>query len=656
MRRLSIIIALLTSLSSTAQKKLALIVAVGNYMPGSNISSIASINDIKYIKAVLKNNGFPPANIATLENARATKKAILTSLDALAIKAMPGDVVLLHFSMHGQQIRDQREGLGKDEDDGYDEALVPYDVKKPQYFPGVYTGENHLRDDELGPKLIALRNKLGNKGSLLVLIDACHSGTATRATEFAVSRGEPVPFLDPENPLQTTISFSAKDNFFDHLSDTASNMVVISGSGPHQQNLQTDILVNGKKESVGSLTYGFYKAMNGLEKGSNYETLFQNIKAFIQAQHPTQIPLVEGNTSQIVFSGRYTPKKETIYLGLADVYPPNDSIFKIDKGMMDGIGEGTTVKIFSALNNKFVADGKIERAEHFVAYGSAQKPLQKGMAYTAIPDAVSYGPFSASLKIKRKDNDDKGLVLVQQLQQLIKQNPFLSIAAQADLMIEIANAENGGQQLQLVDVTDSVRWNKYLQPGDSLLTADGQELMTAIKMVMRSKYLRTLPDGGALAKFIKAQIIPAGNHTNQTELTLTTGEDYSLKIVNSSSERLFYTVLDITPDNKIDILYPTKNKEAANYLIEKKSEVTRKLGVSTNTPFGKEFLKIIISKEPLDLRSVLEHRRQRAEMTSFQEALDDLFADTPASGTRNIAGIKAEEIGIVTVSFTVKKQ
>ena len=79
------------------------------------------------------------------------------------------------------------------------------------------------------------------------------------------------------------------------------------------------------------------------------------------------------------------------------------------------------------------------------------------------------------------------------------------------------------------------------------------------------------------------------------------------------------------------------------------------MGVSKNTPLGKEFLKIIISKEPLDLKSVLGHTRKRAEMTSFQVVLDELFTDnTNEAGTRNVSGIKAEEVGIITVSYTVK--
>ncbi len=654
MRILFYLTASLIFFSASAQKKYALIVAVGNYMPESGISPIASLNDVKYIRAILNNNGFAAGNITTLEDAKATKAAILKALDALAKKADKGDILMIHFSMHGQQIRDQK-GLGKDEDDGFDEALIPYDVKKPQYFPGVYTGENHLRDDELGTKLIAIRNKLGNNGSLLVLIDACHSGTATRAAEFTPSRGEPVPFLDPENPIEKVMLLSSKDNFFDALSDSASNMVVISGSGPHQQNFQTEISVLGKKEQIGSLSYGFYKAMSSLEKESNYETLFQKIKAFIQSQHPTQIPMVEGNTSQIVFSGSYTPKKEIIYLKIADAVPINDSVFKIDKGLMDGIGEGTTIKIFGAGNNNFVADGIIERSEHFIAYGTASKSLQSGIAYEARPEAINYGPFSASIKIKGNEKDRQGLLIEKQLLQTIKQYPFLSITNQADLMIELCYEDDNAMLLQLVDITDSIRWQKKIQQGDSLQSADSKELMGAIKNVIRSKYLRTLPDGGALSKFIKAEIIPAIPHTTEGELTMITGEDFSLKIVNNSNEDLFYTVINITPDNKIDILYPYKNKEPANYLVKRKSPVIRELGVGKKDPYGKSFLKIIISKEAIDLRSVLEHRRQRADMTSFQVALDELFTDnTNDAGTRNISGIKAEEVGIITVSFTVK--
>jgi hypothetical protein len=653
------LVILCSALSVTAQKKLALIVAVGNYMPSSNIPPIASVNDIKYIKAVLHNNGFSEKDIDTLKDSKATKAAILKALDALAKKAKKGDIVVIHFSCHGQQIRDQKTvEQGKDEDDGYDEALIPYDVKKPQYYPGVYTGENHLRDDDLGPRLIAIRNSLGENGSLLVLLDACHSGTATRAMEFTTSRGDPVPFNDPENPLDTKIDLPVDDHFFDNLSDSASNMVMISGSGPHQQNFQTEITVAGKKEQVGALTYAFYKSMSDLPKDSDYELLFQKIKTQVQAQHPEQIPLIEGKTTQRVFSGLYNPKKETIFLTAIDQNSSIDTVFRIDRGIMDGVGEGTTLKIYKPGNINIQAEGIIKRSDRFIAYGVSNKPLSRGTAYEARLDEISNGGVTASIKIKTNKKNDHASLLESQVKSFFKPYKFLTFSDNADMMIDLSKTTDQGVDINLVDAIDSTRWEKLISNGDSLHTDDAKELLTAIKNSMRVKYLRTMPDGGDFAKFISAQIIPAKPYNDKDELMLKTGDNYSLKIANTGNDKLFYTVLDITPDNKVEVLYPYKGKEPANYLVDKKGTVTRDLRVSKNTPVGREFLKIIVSREPMDLRSVLEHSRRRSEMRSFQSTLDDLFNDSnDERATRgDINNIKAEEVGIVTVSFMIKNQ
>ncbi len=625
-------------------------------MPSSGIPAIASLNDIKYIKAVLHNNEFSEKDIDTLKDSQATKAAILKALDALARKAKKGDIVLIHFSCHGQQIRDQKTiEAGKDEDDGYDEALLPYDVKKPQYYPGVYTGENHLRDDDLGPKLITIRNSLGNKGSLLVLLDACHSGTATRAMEFTSSRGEPIPFYDPENPLEAKIELS-DDHFFDNLSDSASNMVMISGSGPHQQNYQTEIAVAGKKEQVGSLTYAFYKAMGDLPKETDYELLFQKIKAQIQSQHPEQIPLIEGNINQRVFSGLYNPKKETIFLTSVDQNSSVDTIFKIDRGIMDGVAEGTTLKIYKPGSTEALTEGIIKRSDRFIAFGVSNKPLTRGAAYEARLDEISYGNITTSIKIKTDQKNDHASALENQVRSFFKPYKFLTFNDNADMMIDLSKTAHG-IDINLVDAIDSTRWQKLISDGDSLHSYDVKELLTAIKNSMRVKYLRTMPDGGDLAKFMTAQITPAKSYDKKDDLVLESGDNYSLKIANAAETKLFYTVLDITPDNKVEVLYPYKGKEPANYMVDKNGAVTRDLRVSKNSPAGREFLKIIVSKEPMDLRSVLEHTSRRSEMRSFQSALDDLFNDdNNERATRgDINNIKAEEVGITTVSFMIKK-
>ena len=90
MKPLILAVFLCLPFSAFSQKKLALIVAVGNYMPNSNIPPIASLNDVKYIKAVLHNNGFQEKDIDTLQDSKATKAAILKALGCFGGKSTKG--------------------------------------------------------------------------------------------------------------------------------------------------------------------------------------------------------------------------------------------------------------------------------------------------------------------------------------------------------------------------------------------------------------------------------------------------------------------------------------------------------------------------------------------------------------------------------------
>ena len=78
--------------------------------------------------------------------------------------------------------------LNGDEEDGLDEALIPYDALF-WYLPGVYEGEKHFSDDELGEWIDRFRCKLGKSGQIFVLLDACHSGTANRYMSGVYIRG-----------------------------------------------------------------------------------------------------------------------------------------------------------------------------------------------------------------------------------------------------------------------------------------------------------------------------------------------------------------------------------------------------------------------------------------------------------------------------------
>ncbi len=162
-----------------AETKRALLVGVsdyGNAMEDPNKwTNISGANDIALLTPLFTGQGY---SVTSLVDGQATHAGITAALEQLASDSQKGDIVYIHFSMHGQPFED----LNDDEEDGWDEALIPVDAEM-LYAEGVYEGKNHLLDDELEGYFNQIRNKLGSEGQLVVILDACHSGTASRGDD-----------------------------------------------------------------------------------------------------------------------------------------------------------------------------------------------------------------------------------------------------------------------------------------------------------------------------------------------------------------------------------------------------------------------------------------------------------------------------------------
>lgn len=168
----------LAACAASAQTNRALLVSISRYPQGSGWEPIHASADALLARSLLSACGYADTGIASLTDEQATKRAILAALKKLCTDTRPGDCLYLHFSCHGQQMMDDN----GDEEDGLDEALIPYDALF-WYMPGEYEGENHLRDDELGDLLLCLRRRAGPEGHVTVVLDACHSGTGNRLPE-----------------------------------------------------------------------------------------------------------------------------------------------------------------------------------------------------------------------------------------------------------------------------------------------------------------------------------------------------------------------------------------------------------------------------------------------------------------------------------------
>ena len=170
----------LCAFSAQSQTRRALLIGISEYtthtQPSDDVwANIHGANDVELLSQTLNKQDF---KIKKLTNKAATAHQIRKEFARFITSCRPGDIVYLHFSCHGEPVED----LNGDEEDGWDEAIIPVDAQKV-YQKGKYIGENHIIDDELNEYLRSIRTKVGKKGFVYVVIDACHAGSSYRGDE-----------------------------------------------------------------------------------------------------------------------------------------------------------------------------------------------------------------------------------------------------------------------------------------------------------------------------------------------------------------------------------------------------------------------------------------------------------------------------------------
>lgn len=266
---IKIIIASLTLLSvgqmMQAQTKRALLVGISDYGNANEDpnkwANISGANDVALLVPLFKQQGFA---VTSLVDKQATYSGITKAIGNLTKACKKGDIVYLHFSMHGQPFED----LNGDEADGWDEALIPVDAQM-YYDRGKYEGKNHLIDDELGRYVSEIRSKVGNKGVLFVVLDACHSGTSSRGDDDHV-RGVREGFTRSGKNYTPDRSKETNDYFRVPSIVGQAHVTFIEACRSYQVN--KEILNHENKTWYGSLSFYIAKAMvsNRIDKSGKW--------------------------------------------------------------------------------------------------------------------------------------------------------------------------------------------------------------------------------------------------------------------------------------------------------------------------------------------------------------------------------------------------
>ncbi len=250
---------LLTSLCVFGQAKRGLVIGLGQYQD-KTWGKIHGDRDVLIVKDMLNKCGY--TDLVFLTNSQATKSGILTAFNSLVNRCRKGDIVYIHFSGHGQQITD----VNGDEDDGWDEAWIPYDAMYA--YSNSYKGEKHLIDDEIALWITRIKDKIGSSGSLLLVVDACHSGDSSRdglGDEEVYIRGAEKDFVIP---LKTSPARTDK---------IKENWLTLTACRDYQVNCEVRTKSGG---FYGMLSYALCSGYGNISRKNNAQATSQ-IQAFV---------------------------------------------------------------------------------------------------------------------------------------------------------------------------------------------------------------------------------------------------------------------------------------------------------------------------------------------------------------------------------------
>lgn len=233
-------------------KKRALLIGINKYQAVPKLQG--SLNDIETMRQVLITRwGFPEGNIRLLTDEQATREGMLTALNQFVHETGRNDTVYIHYSGHGSQVEDLN---GDEPDDKLDETLVPQDGR---------TGTvPDITDDELD----AIFGKLPTKNAFIVL-DSCHSGTATRSIAF---RTRSIP-QDTRVDLYLHIS-EAQVQTRGNIQLLPAQYVLMTGAASHQEAL--DGPVNGRFH--GFFSYALSKSLSASSATASPREVFRGIE------------------------------------------------------------------------------------------------------------------------------------------------------------------------------------------------------------------------------------------------------------------------------------------------------------------------------------------------------------------------------------------
>lgn len=345
---------------SEPQRHQLLIVGIDDYTSAASPLG-GCVNDATAIAGLLLANGATQEEVEAglflaprearslpLRYRAPTRENLLARLDELAACSESGDHVWIYYSGHGAQrgYPDPRTGA-------VFEALVPVDFR-------VENGKL-LYDFELAQRLAAICRKTD---SVTVILDCCHSASATRSLQVSLSAAGASPgadrFLELSEPQQRVMppipASQAEACGIAGLASGAERQPTVV-SACHSDEKARESAVTG--ELRGIFTAAFLELLAQTKaRGAPLATLrwadiWQELRALVRQRNPAQQPWLGGSLGRACLGGRSTPYDP----GLAIRKNANTGAYELEAGRLIGLGKGSLIGVYAADPPLFAALG-----------------------------------------------------------------------------------------------------------------------------------------------------------------------------------------------------------------------------------------------------------------------------------------------------------
>ncbi|REJ75968.1 MAG: hypothetical protein DWQ47_10075 [Acidobacteria bacterium] len=696
--------------------KFALLVGIDAYK-GSIPPLEGGVNDARAMAALLKSEkfGFPEKNVLVLENDAATAKDIISSFrshlteNARRYREQTGNEasVYFHYSGHGSHVAPPEFASKKEEPDGFDETIVPFDSRRDgDSNAAAPTGDADgydIRDDEIGVLIAELTEQTSNA---VLVFDSCNSGTISRGS----NRSREVP-LDKRKQPAYRISYKGKgsppDTSNEGLVSPGDSFVVISSTSPDRRAYELE-MPDGTSRGV----FSFYleRAMREAAPDTTYGELIRRVAAEVNHTNSDQTPQLLGDERKLVFGGRFEEGQIPIPVVAVD---KESSRFEFAAGSMFGLRTGSLVAVVSRTGAE-IAEGEVtevaaNRSSAIYKLASEKQIDPKSDLVRILSPMFGSEPLRVDLGLERESGasdsplarvrdevrtillrDSRGLIAFEESS--IKGAPagLSAVAVRVDgfraafcgpidtstVLSAVAKAEKCGLRIprsEAVKPSDPVFYIAQVSNGEPLFEffvpvsdpSAPAKISDALTKYARQRNLSALDNvGSEIGDSIAVEVLENKGKMNErnrfvpgedvvlemeadNSFRLPVGSFLRLRVINNYSRPLYITVLGLSTDGAINVWYP--NNRMRNQ-IGGISPLMRRGGTGltdffrTTRPFGIERIKIIATTGYSDFTPLAQGNVTRDSKTAGNP-LSRLLKQAIV-GTRDSASGSSAIIGI----------